>query len=360
VRGSVTKKGEKFYIVVDLEREGGKRKQKWISNPAWTTKRAAEKDLPQILANANAGAIQPGKALTVSELMQRWYNHTRPAVRQSSERSYLWAIKHINTHFAGTGIDKLRAHHIDEFINKKIDGGLSNTSARTLYGILFHALRKAVVWGLIPTNPCAGATRPRKSGFKAKVFNTAELKKLIISAEGTPAYLPILLAVSCGMRRGEICALRWRDVDFETSTLNIRHTIYEGAGLQPVKTDSGNRAILMPASLIPVLAEARAKQAADDINGLDSYVFAKPCGGHYNPNYVWQQFRIVCATARLPIIRFHDLRHSHATFLLMRGVPIKAVSERLGHSSTSFTMDVYSSVLQTMQQQAADTTDGLF
>lgn len=360
MRGSIVKKGEKFYIVVDLERENGKRKQKWISNPAWTTRRAAEKDLPQVLIDANAGAISSAKALTVPDLMDRWFKNVKPSIRESSHRSYTWAIKHINAYFAGKTIDKIKTFHIDEFINHKIESGLSTTSGRTLFAIMHHAFSKAVVWQLIPVNPCTGAARPRRSGFKATVYNQKELKQLIAAAEGTPAYLPIILAVSCGMRRGEICALRWRDVNLTTGMLHITNTIYESGGLQPVKTDASNRSVLMPASVLPILKETHAAQGEIGMNDLNNFVYSRPDGGHYNPNYIWQKFRDVARSAGLPVVRFHDLRHSHATFLLMRGVPIKAVSERMGHSSTSFTMDIYSSVLQPMQEQAAATANDLF
>lgn len=360
MRGSIVKKGEKFYIVIDLERENGKRKQKWVSDPTWITRRAAEKDLPRVLMEANAGAISAEKSLKVPELMERWYKNVRPSIRESSQRSYNWAIKHINTYFAGKAIDKIKPYHVDEFINQKIESGLSTTSARTLFAILHHAFSKAIIWQLIPANPCTGAARPRRSGFKATVYSQEELRQLIAAAAGTPAYLPIILAVACGMRRGEICALRWRDVNLETGMLHISNTIYESGGLQPVKTDASNRSILMPASALPVLKETYAAQEEAGKNGLNNFVFSKPCGGHYNPNFVWNKFREVASGAGLPAVRFHDLRHSHATFLLMRGVPIKAVSERLGHSSTSFTMDIYSSVLQPMQEQAAATANDLF
>jgi integrase len=191
---------------------------------------------------------------------------------------------------------------------------------------------------------------------------------LIAAARGSQHYVPIMLALTTGLRRGEVCGLKWEDVDLEKGTLAVRRSL-EQIGKHVIekdpKTAGSRRLVLLPKLAVDVLAEnssiqAANKQAMGEAYQDGGWVCAHADGRHLQPDSVTSNYRKVLAKAGLPHCRFHDLRHTLATQLLANGVPVKVVSEILGHSSVYITQDVYSHVLPHMQQQAADTIDRLF
>src|SRR5690606_9949575 len=273
-------------------------------------------------------------------------------------------MKHIAETFGPMKINKVTTMQLQSFINEKIHGGLSNTSGRMIYTVLNQIFRQAKSWKLISDNPMEGVERPRPQDFEATIYSAEEMQRLIKASKGTTTHVAIVLGVTCGMRRGEICALRWQDVDLKSGRLYIEHTLYESKGLQPVKTDKSRRSIALPAATIKALEQqqvqqAKLREAAGPAWQNLGFVLAREDGKNYSPAYIWRQFREIAAAAGLPGARFHDLRHSHATYLLMQNVPAKAVSERLGHASVAFTLQTYSKVLKPMQEAAASAIDAM-
>ena len=230
------------------------------------------------------------------------------------------------------------------------------------------ALNRAVNWRLIPLNPANAVDPPRKSHYEATVLDNAQLERLRAAARPTILHLPILLAITCGLRRGEICGLRWEDVDLDKRTLCVRHSLGRANGkldLHTVKTTRSERTVKLPKVMSIALKKEKARQAADKLEKGElrtalSYCWCWDDGRPYDPDYLFKKYKDLLAAAKLPPVRFHDLRHSHVTFLLASGVPVKVISERIGHSSVSFTQDVYSHILPNMQQEAADAVDRLF
>lgn len=354
MRGSIIKRSKKYYIVIDLPRgNNGKRQQKWITKPEWTTKQITEKALPRIVADAQDGLTNNSTNTKFSELLEQWHESVKISLRHNSLRSYRWAVNHINEGLGRHKLTALKPLHIQQFLNKKSADGLSNTSLRMLFAVTHKALKQAVDWQIIRVNPCDHVNRPAKKKYKASVYDQNELQALLNITTGTPVYLPVLIAIATGMRRSEIAALQWDDIDFKDKSLTVSNTFYEGGlklGLQPVKTQLSNRVIVLPEFLLSELQNVERK---------GKFLICNDVGKPYNPSYLWRQFKDMIRENGLPDTRFQDLRHAHATHLIMQGVPVKTITERLGHYSTAFTQDIYGHVLRPMQDQAATTINEL-
>lgn len=364
--GSLHKKGKTFYIVFDQGRDPvtNKRKQKWISLGTTDRKVAAAKYADMVKEINTGSYIEPAK-MSLGEYLKKWLEHIATNVRASTHESYTWAAGHVIKGLGYIALDKLKPLHIQEHLTKARRSKLSPTSVRYQYNILREALTQAVKWELLAVNPCAAIDPPRKEKFQAKVYTPDQLQQLLEAAQSSNINLPVVLAVTCGMRRGEVCGLRWQDISFDKSILFVRNSLdWENSQLKlrPVKTSTSERSVKLPQLALDVLKIEKRQQAEDKLRAGGMYDDKDFCwawddGRPHDPDYLYKQFRKVLAENKLPQIRFHDLRHSHATFLLLAGVPIKVISERLGHSSTKITQDIYSHVLPQMQEQAADEVD---
>lgn len=356
MRGSIVQKSNKFYAVIDLPRgNDGKRKQKWISNALWKKRKDVERDLPRLLTEAQDGLLHGATTTKYTELLKQWHQSVEISLRHNSLRSYRWAVKHIDDGLGRHKITAIKPLHISNFMIQKSEQGLSNTSLRMIYAVLKKSLQQAVDWQIIRYNPCDKVQRPSKLKYQASVYGPERLSELLQAVDGTKAYWPVLIAIATGMRRSEIAALRWQDIDFKDSSLTVRNTITEGGvklGLQPVKTQLSERVIVLPKYFLDKLITLKETSKSD-------FVVSREDGKPYNPSYLWRCFKDVIRKAGLPETRFQDLRHAHATHLIMSNVPVKTVSERLGHYSTAFTQDIYGHVLRPSQDKAAAVMNSL-
>jgi integrase len=233
-------------------------------------------------------------------------------------------------------------------------------------GIVRKALADALRKGSVTRNVADLADPPKPSaGRKAAVhaWTPAQLRQFLDEIASHRLYPAVYLAANTGMRRGEVLGLRWKDVDLDRCRLSVQQALVNIAyelEFADVKTQTSRRTIDLDERTIAVLRAWRKKQLEerllvgrrDDEAGL---VFTQPDGSPVHPDYFSQVFERHVSKSQLPRIRLHDLRHTHATILLQAGVPVKVVSERLGHSSPAFTMSVYQHVLPGMQADAAAT-----
>jgi integrase len=231
--------------------------------------------------------------------------------------------------------------------------------------MLKQALAQACVWRAIPYNPSALVKPPKVQRKEMKTVDTEATARMLDAARSTTIYIPVLLGVLCGLRRGEICALRWRNVDLDSGQLAIVASRSRGERGRPVEkvTKTGrSRLIALPALAVTELRRHRTRQAEQLLRlGValtdDHHVHAKFDGEPYHPAFLTNVFKQFMCDHNLPQIRFHDLRHSHATHLLAAGVHPKIAQERLGHSSIAVTMDTYSHAMPNMQQDAVAKVD---
>ncbi len=238
---------------------------------------------------------------------------------------------------------------------------LSPRTVHHIHVVLKQALTQACVWRAISYNPAA-LVKPRK---EMKTIDTEITAKMIDAARGTSIYIPVLLGVLCGLRRGEICALRWRNVDLDNGQIAIVASRSRGEHGRPIekstKTDKG-RLIALPVLAINELRRHRIQQAEQLLRlGValtdDYHVYAKSDGEPGHPTFLTRLFNQFMRNHKLPQIRFHDLRHSHATHMLAAGIHPKVAQERLGHSSIAVTMDTYSHAMPNMQADAVAKLD---
>jgi integrase len=212
-----------------------------------------------------------------------------------------------------------------------------------------------VRWLLVPRNVAEAATPPRQTRPEIAALSEEQVRSLLQVARGDALEAFWVLAVTTGMRNGELLALQWRDVDLEARTLRVRRSVFNGAVSSP-KTAAGNRMIRLTG-----MAEAALKghHLATAKRQISEWVFPSRAGTPLSVHNVYRRaWKPLLLRAGLPpTTRMHDLRHTCATLLLSRGVPVKVVSEMLGHASVSITLDTYSHVLPDMQESAARAMD---
>jgi integrase len=374
MRGSIQKRGKgSWRLVFDLDRDHtGKRRQKVVTFQG--TKREADAELSRILAEIkNGGFVDPG-SVTVREYLERWLKHVATKTATKTHERYSEIVRLGLTPYLGqVKLAKLSPIHIQSAYaealksgRKKGDGGLSPRTVLHYHRILSQALKQAVKWQLLARNPADAVEPPRPKHKEMVALDEGQTAALIEHAEGTPLYMPILLAVTTGMRRGEVLALRWSDIDLDQRIVSINRTLEKsregGLRFKRPKTAKSRRTISLAEITASALRQHRVEQAKlllrlgvgwDD----DGLVCIKSPGQPINPNTLTSGFASFIASGDLPKVRFHDLRHTHATHLLRAGVHPKIAQERLGHATIAVTLDLYSHVMPGMQEDAARKVD---
>jgi len=252
-------------------------------------------------------------------------------------------------------------------VNDMIAKGLSAKSIKDTYNNINAAMKKAVVLRMVSYNPCEGVSLPKLKRYRAKVYDITNIHKLLEIAEGTDMYLPIFLCVTFGLRRGELLALRWSDIDFKTKTLSVRNNMVRGEKgfiIKAPKSESGIRDIRFGDDTLAELRAAK-KQYFDDMCAYGAgfqnlnFVIRQEDGSPLKPDSMTQKWERFIEYNHLPPIRLHDLRHSNATALIMAGVNPRVVQQRLGHSDVNITLNTYTHVLPEMDVEAAQILDSL-
>ena len=366
MRGQIRKRGSSWCVVLYLGRrpQTGKKAYKWMTYP---TRREAEAALPKLLAQMGAGSTLPSPRLTVGLFLEQWLRgYVEGLPSPVTRRNYRDIIRvHLLPALGHVPLMRLSPQTVQMYVSQKLGQGQSATSVQCHFAVLREALGHAVRWGLLARNPTDLVDPPRRRQRGMHVWDEEQVRLFLAEARRSSAYYCLYLtAILTGMRQGELFGLRWSDIDFVLGTASIQQTIYRlGSTIlfKEPKTARGRRSVALPAPLIDALREHRKHQAEiQRILGTEyqdfGLVFCQPNGKPLHAHNIAQRdFRQVIKRAGLPRIRFHDLRHTHATHLLRAGVHPKVVQERLGHSTPAFTLAVYSHVLPGMQEEAAKT-----
>jgi len=294
-------------------------------------------------------------SVTVKQFMARYLSDVvKPSVRYSTFIRYQDLI---NLHICGSLGDlklaKLTPQIVQKFYTDKLNEGQSSRSVQFMHAILHKALKQAMRWDLVVRNVSDMVNPPSVKRYKPTVWSLEQIKQFIEAAKGHRHYELFVLAVSCGLRQGELLGLQISDVDFTTGFLHIHQSleIVRGGGtrLTETKTERSHRSIRIPG---PVLETLRAYVAG--LKRSDGFLFVTTVGTPIRGRDLVKEFKGIIEKAGLPEIRFHDLRHSCATLHLKAGTPMVVVAQILGHSTPALTASVYSHVLPEVEQEASE------
>jgi integrase len=347
--------------VVDLgiDPATGKRKQKRISGK---TRKDVERKAAEAIHRAETGFVD-AKNASVNDLFDHWLDTSAPTLRPATLRRYRdLARLHIVSHIGGVKLSRLTPGDVQRLYARLLET-LSSTSVRHIHNLLHTALSDAVKWGWLARNVCDAVDAPRRNRSEMTVWSTAEVGRFLAAADGDDLEALFRLALTTGMRRGELLGLKWADIDFDAGALSVRRSLHRGDTARLIeaepKTQAGRRRVTLPAATVESLRRHRTAQleyrlSIGPVYDDHDYVFVNETGGYIHPNTLNRRFAQLTAKAGLPAIRFHDLRHTSATMLLAAGVHPKIVQERLGHTDIAMTLNRYSHVTMDMQQAAAD------
>ena len=306
-------------------------------------------------------------SITLGEWLERWLNeYKKPILRPSTYAGYSKDIaNHILPFLGSKRITQLKTADIQKHYNRLLESGriqdngqgkgLSNATVRGIHMVLREALDSAVREGLIPKNPADGTSPPKIYRNEKQVLTKDQLETFMKLIEGDEEWYDFFYTeIITGMRQGEICGLRWEDFDREKRTLRVARSVdfvNKELVIGETKTDDGKRTIYLPDSLCHILVERQSQKGA-----FSEWIFPNLLKPEWplNPSRAYRQLKKLLEIGGLPSIRFHDLRHTFTSHAANSGIAPKTLSEIVGHSKASFTLDHYAHVTSDMQKNAAN------
>lgn len=355
----------------------GKRRQR---SKSFTTKKEAEKELAKWLVEIERGTAIEGSKMTVGEYLDHWLTTiARHAVRETSYQAYETTIRvHLKPALSSVPLQRLSPARVQECYANLLAAGHSAVVVNKCHLRLSQALRQAVRWQMVSRNVCDAVDPPRVIHKQAATWTAEDVKKFLAFADKDGYHPYWLLAITTGMRRGELLGLRWQDVDIARSRVHVRQSVTVGKKGAPIfqepKTPKARRVIPIPVEVATALHQHRVQQnkarlACGPAWRDHDLVFTVADGGPINPGNLLRNMRAIIAKInkdakkddeRLPVLTIHALRHTHATLLLQQGQNAKVIQERLGHANISMTLSTYAHVLPNMQEEAADAIGAMF
>lgn len=377
-QGSVRQdKSGRWQFVVDLPGCGDRRQTR---RRGFRTKKEAQTALAKLLTEVQQGSFVAPSRTTLGEfLIHEWLPARSPSLRPSTTATYEQLIRNYVTPTLGPAkLQVIDGGMLNRLYNELLDNGrrasgrrtnvgpgLAPKTVRNLHGLLTRAFKDAVRWGRLSRNPCDAADPPRGRSPEMKAWTTDELRRFVRSVEVHRWSGVWVLMATTGMRRGETLGLRWSDVDLDAGTVSIRSTrirFGKTTANSTPKTARGTRTIAIGPAVVSQLRTWRRTQTAERLvmgagwpnTGL---VVTLPDGTPPNPEAFSNLFAKLTRRAELPPIRLHDLRHSYATAALADGIPVKVVSQRVGHADVAVTLRTYAHVMPGDDAEAARRAD---
>jgi len=318
-----------------------------------------------------------GGRASVAAFVERWlaFLRQRGELQTKTVAEYDSHLRRLLAIIGRTRLDQLTAFHLDETYSRLLERGgvhggpLSPRTVLHCHRIIHTALARAVRWRLIPTNPASEAEAPSPGRSPARAPSAAELQAYLEVAEKTRWWPLILLCTVSGLRRGELCALRWGDIDFEARTLTVAQTAWEANGEYGIKakakTAASLRTLALPDFMIEELVSHRVRQAELRLacgkyyRGDLDLIFAQAGGELYPPSELTRQVSAIARASGLPrdCAPLHTLRHAHASAMLAEGVALKVAASRLGHSTVRITADLYQHTTRELDKAAAQAAE---
>jgi integrase len=370
---------DSFELRYSLRTDPATGKRRVATTTVRGSRKDAERELRRLLRTLDTGEHIDPNRITVKEWLASWLSAVRQEIAPKSFERYDEIVQnHLIPAFGNLQLSKLAPLHIQNVYSAwavdgrrdRKGGPLSPQTRRHFHRILSAALSRAVEQQLIARNPCDVFKKrlPKVERREMTALNAEQSQQLLEELHHTRVYWPALIALTTGMRRGEILALRWRNVDLDRGNIRVVESLEQTKGGLRAKAPKSEkaRAITLPAFATDELRQLKRDQAEELLrlgvrqNG-NTLVCARADGAPMQPRSLTHEFtRLVSRMTDIPRVRFHDLRHSHATQLLLAGVHPKVAQERLGHATISVTLDLYSHVTATMQEDAAAKIDAAY
>lgn len=370
MRGSTRKRGTFWEYTVDLGNDPITNKRKRKSKSGFKTKKECEAAMNELINQVNSkDYFEPEKVIFKSYATD-WLNESKLSLREKTVERYTIIInKHIIPSLGNIEISKIKESHITDLYNKCLNNNCSLTTLKLYHSLLKRIFDKAVKYRIIKYNPISLLEKPKAREKEFNTWTVNQTNLFLDRVKNTSLYIVTLLAITTGMRRGELCGLRWENIDLDKGEVYIKEQLQEIDGelkVCPPKTQSSRRRITLLEYTIPILREYK-KSKEDYLKSHNlkcDYVLCTYKGEPCNPNLITKKFtsygKKIMQELGLPVLRFHDLRHTHATQLLLINTHPKVVAERLGHSTTAMTLEIYSHSIPSMQNNAANNLNNLY
>jgi integrase len=335
-------------------RETGKKKDKWLTFKTCAEAEAAQRELAShVLAHSAGLGLYGSPRERLGIYLTDWLKRHRTRLAPRTAERYETFVAQAKRDAIGTvPLARLSPRALEGYYARRITAGLSSTTVNHHHRMLHKALRDAVRQDLIVQNPATAAQAPKRARTRPEVWTEAQTLLFLSEAKATSTYYPVyLFLVATGCRVGEALGLTWKALDLREGVAHVEQTLQRPSGggylCKDPKSDRSARAVVLSPEVVVTLAEHERKSG---------FVFAQTDGKPLHANNIRQRdVRRLCTKLGLPWRRaLHNLRHAHGSYLLQRGVSIKVVQERLGHSTAAFTLGTYAHVLQGMQEQAAE------
>jgi integrase len=336
------------------------------------TRKEVQQKMEEAKAQISTGTFITNNKLTLGEWMDNWLNiYPKHNVRIGTWESYETYIRvHIKPTLGNIPLKDLRPMHLQRLYNEKLISGRVKTGGKLspktvgyIHVVIHMALEQAVRENLVNNNVARLVKKPKQTKHEIYPLTVEQMKAFLDATKSHRFYVPFLLECHSGLRRGELLGIRWQDINFETKAISVNQSLIrtrqKGLVMSDPKTEKSKRTIPIADEVIEALKGHKAIQnqhkllAGRGYNNAD-LVFCSNIGNPIDPRNFTEQFERAIKQANLPRVRFHDMRHSHATMLLLHNVQPKIVQDRLGHSTISMTMDTYSHILPGMQEEATE------
>lgn len=368
--GHARRRGAKsFELKFDVEADPrtGRRLTKYHSFKG--TKREAEAELVRLKAAANRGDyIDPTKT-TLGEFLDRWETWAATQVSAKTlERYRELARHHVRPHLGATRIQRLKTADFAELYGKlqrpkTEDGaGLAPRTVGHVHRLLHRVFGHALKWGMVAANPVSAAEPPRVPPAEIEILDAQEIRTVLHALRGRPLYPVAVTSLATGMRRGEIAALRWSDVDFEGGKIRVERSLEQtnaGLAFKAPKTKAGRRTVSIPLSIVAELRDHWRRQQERRLAlgtgkaGPDELVFARADGSPWPPDSSTADWARTIRVLKLPKVTLHAIRHTHVSQLIASGLDVVTVSRRIGHSNPTVTLTVYAHLFGNTDERAA-------
>lgn len=350
----------------DVSSDTGERKTRYVTFRGG--KREAQRKLTELLDQVNKGSFIDPSKLSLGEFLGRWESWAATQVSAKTLERYKELLAHhVRPHLGARAIQKLRTVDFAELYGRlqqpKPEGaGLAPRTVGHVHRLLHRVFGHAVKWSVVGNNPVAAAEPPRVQRAEIEILAPDQIKAVLDALRGRPLYPVAVIGLATGMRRGEIAALRWADIDLDGGKLRIERSLEQtnaGLAFKAPKTKAGQRAVSIPPSVVAELREHWRRQQEQRLAlgtgkaGPDDLVFARPDASPWPPDSLTADWARTVRALNLPKVTLHALRHTHVSQLIAAGLDVVTVSRRIGHSNPTVTLGVYAHLFGNTDDRAA-------